>query len=249
VVTRIGLGAATLVGALAIFTPWWAYDIPRFSEPVLFSSELGSTLAGANCATTYSGPLIGSWSLACTAAVKIQPGTDPSQQDYQLRHAAITYAEDHTSQLPGVAAARVGRELGLFHAFQQIDLEWAELGRPRLPATVGLFAFYGVAVAATGGAWLLRRRRIPLLPLWAIAADVVLSAVATFGETRYRTSLDVVLVVFAGVCLAEVDRRFGGTRRLTRRAAHRARPGSVVPAPSATSESSSTHEPSLPRHG
>jgi hypothetical protein len=248
VLIRIGLAAATLLGALVIFAPWWAYNIPRFKEPVLFSSELGDTIEGANCPTTYSGPLVGSWSLACTLAVKSKPGTDPSQQDDQLRHVAVEYAEHHKSRWPAVVAARFGREFGLFHPFGQIDLEWSELGRPRLPATMGLFAFYALAAAAAGGAWILRRRKIPLLPIWAIGADVVLSAIATFGETRYRTGLDVALIVLAGVLVANVDWPLTRRRGDARHAAHRAPPGSDPPAQTATSGPSSTHEPlPLPR--
>ena len=80
------------------------------------------------------------------------------------------------------------------------------MGRPRLPATLGLFAYYSLVALAVGGVVVLRRRRIPLLPLAAIGADVLLVAAATFGQTRYRTSLDAVLVVLAGVALARLVR-------------------------------------------
>ncbi len=200
---RLALSAGVVLGALLTFAPWWIYNIPRFSNPVLLSSQLGVTLEGANCPATYSGPLIGSWSLACNLAVKVKAGTDPSEQDEQFRSVAIHYAEHHESRLPEVALARVGRELGLFRPFQQIDLEWSLLGRPRLPATIGLFAFYAMAIAGVGGAVVLRWRRIRLWPLVAIAAVVIIVAVATFGETRYRTSLDVVLVVLAAVTVDE----------------------------------------------
>jgi 4-amino-4-deoxy-L-arabinose transferase-like glycosyltransferase len=214
---RLALSAALVLGALVTFAPWWIYNIPRFSNPVLLSSQLGVTLQGANCPATYSGPLIGSWSLACNLAVKVKPGTDPSQQDEQFRSAAFRYAEHHESRLPEVALARVGRELGLFRPFEQIDLEWSLLGRPRLPATVGLFAFYTMAITGVAGAVVLRWRRIRLWPLVGIGAVVIVTAVATFGETRYRTSLDVALVVLAAVMVDEGVQLLGQGRRPARR--------------------------------
>jgi 4-amino-4-deoxy-L-arabinose transferase-like glycosyltransferase len=215
---RVGLTIATLFGALLAFAPWWVYNIPRFSDPVLLSSQLGVTLEGANCPATYSGPLIGSWSLSCNLSLHPTPGADPSQQDDEYREAALHYAEQHESRLPLVVTARLGRELGLYSPIEQIDLEWAELGRPRLPATIGLFVYYLTAVVAVGGVVVLRRRKVPVLPLVAVAADVLVAAVATFGETRYRTSLDVVLIVLAGVAVAELvqGRRFGPSGRTVR---------------------------------
>jgi hypothetical protein len=48
---------------------------------------------------------------------------------------------------------------------------------------------------------LLRRRRIPSFPLWAIGLDVVCSVALTFGQTRYRTTFEVSLVLLAAVQL------------------------------------------------
>jgi 4-amino-4-deoxy-L-arabinose transferase-like glycosyltransferase len=220
---RLVLSAGLVVGALVTFAPWWIYNIPRFSDPVLLSSQLGVTLEGANCPATYSGALIGSWSLACNLAIKVKPGTDSSQQDQLYRSAAIHYAEHHESRLPEVALARVGRELGLFRPFQQIDLEWALLGRPRLPATIGLFAFYALVITGIGGGVVLRWREIRLWPLVVIGAVVIFTAVTTFGETRYRTSLDVAVVVLAAVMVDEVVQSLGIGRRTARH-----KPSSVV---------------------
>ncbi len=200
---RLALTVGLILGALVTFAPWWIYNIPRFSDPVLLSSQLGVTLEGANCPATYSGPLIGFWSLSCNLAVKVKPHTDPSQQDDEFRSIAIRYAEHHKSKLPEVALARVGRELGLFRPFQQVDLEWSLLDRPRLPATIGLFAFYAMAISSVGGAVVLRWRGIRVWPLISIGAVVIATAVTTFGETRYRTSLDVALVILASVMVDE----------------------------------------------
>ena len=209
---RLGLALATLAGAVLVLSPWWVFNIPRFKDPVLLSSELGLTLATANCPATYSGPRIGYWSFSCGLAVHTTKGADPSQQDVEYRQAALAFAEHHVGQLPAVLAARLGRELGVFRPFQQIDFEWMALGRPRLPATIGLFVYYACALAAIGGAVLLRLRRVPILPFVVIALDVALVAMAAFGQTRYRASLDGAIVILAGVAVDGICRRWTGAR-------------------------------------
>jgi 4-amino-4-deoxy-L-arabinose transferase-like glycosyltransferase len=198
--TRLGLCAASLVAALCIFAPWWAYTLPRFSHPEFLSDQLGVTLASANCNQTYHGRLLGYWSFSC-AKGPVKPGQDASAADRVLRSSAIHYVEHHLDQVPVVMAARFGRAFGVFVPWQEIDLEWARIGRPRLPATIGLFSYYVIAVTALGGVVVLRRRKVTLFPVAIILGEVALVAVAIFGQTRYRTPLDVILVVLAGVAL------------------------------------------------
>ncbi len=197
---RLGLCAASLVAAVCVFAPWWAYTLPRFSHPEFLSDQLGVTLASANCNQTYHGRLLGYWSFACTGGAPTT-SQDASAADQELRARAIHYVEHHVGQVPVVVAARFGRAFGVFVPWQEIDLEWARIGRPRLPATIGLFAYYGLVVFAVGGAVVLRRRRVTLYPAVVILAEVALVAIAIFGQTRYRTPLDVVLVVLAAVAV------------------------------------------------
>ncbi|HEY3941056.1 MAG TPA: glycosyltransferase family 39 protein [Acidimicrobiales bacterium] len=202
--TRRRAGAAGLlivVGAMVPLTPWWIYNSSRFADPVLLSSQLGVTLAGANCPATYSGPLLGYWSFGCDLDVHPAAHTDASQQDGEYRHAALQFAQAHVDRLPLVALARVGRELGLYRPFEQVDLEWNVLGRPRAPAVVGLLVWYVSAALGVVGAVLLHRRRVPLLPFAALALDVVVVAAVTFGQTRYRVALDATVVMLAGVAI------------------------------------------------
>jgi 4-amino-4-deoxy-L-arabinose transferase-like glycosyltransferase len=203
---RLALSGVALAAALCMFGPWWAYSVPRFSHPEFLSDQLGVTLAAANCDQTYSGRLIGYWWNGCEVAVVTPAGKDASARDVQLRHIAIDYIEHHAGRVPVVMAARLGRALGVFRPGQQISLELEVLGRPRLPATIGLFYYYVLAALAVAGAWVLRGRGLPLVPFAVVLGEVVLVAVAIFGQTRYRTPLDVVLVILAAVAL---DRGLG----------------------------------------
>jgi 4-amino-4-deoxy-L-arabinose transferase-like glycosyltransferase len=229
---RLGLCAASLIAAVCVFAPWWAYTLPRFSLPELLSDQLGITLASANCNQTYHGRLLGYWSFACTEG-STRAGEDASTADQVLRSRAIHYVEHHLGQVPIVMAARFGRSFGVFVPWQEIDLEWARIGRPRLPATIGLFCYYGLVAFAVGGAVVLRRRRVTLFPALIIFGEVALVAVAIFGQTRYRTPLDVTLVILAAVAVDHLRRAPpGGRGRHTIRnsAPHRSDPV-AVPAP------------------
>ncbi len=230
--TRLRLSAASVIAALCIFAPWWAYTLPRFSHPEFLSDQLGVTLASANCNQTYHGRLLGYWSFNCIKA-PTKPGADASAADKALRSTAIHYVEHHLGQVPVVMAARLGRAFGVFVPWQEIDLEWARIGRPRLPATIGLFSYYLIAVTAVGGAVVLRRRRVTLFPVAVILGEVAIVAVAIFGQTRYRTPLDVVLVILAGVALDHLrTERSKGPGRHTMRS--RGAPRPVVSAASAS---------------
>ena len=201
---RVALSGVALVAAVLVFVPWWAYTLPRFDHPVLLSDQLGLTLATANCGQTYSGRLMGYWTDDCETARPTPSGADPTVRDRLLEHDAVEYAEHHASRVPAVVVARLGRTLGFFRPGQQVDLEWSVLGRPRLPAGIGLGVYYVLLVLAAPGAVVLRRQGLPLAPFVLIGVEVVMVAAAIFGQTRYRVPLDVVLVVLASVSLDRV---------------------------------------------
>ena len=201
---RVVLSGVALVAAVLVFVPWWAYTLPRFDHPVLLSDQLGLTLATANCGQTYSGRLMGYWTDDCETARPTPSGADPTVRDRLLEHDAVEYAEHHASRVPAVVVARLGRTLGFFRPGQQVDLEWSVLGRPRLPAGIGLGVYYVLLVLAAPGAVVLRRQGLPLAPFVLIGVEVVMVAAAIFGQTRYRVPLDVVLVVLASVSLDRV---------------------------------------------
>ena len=97
-------------------------------------------------------------------------------------------------------------------------------------ATMQYFPLLGLSIA---GLVVLRRRRVPILPLTAIALTVTLAAATTFGITRYRAPVDAALTVLAGGAVAVAVER-----RRTRRGGPgapasppRAEPGETATAP------------------
>jgi 4-amino-4-deoxy-L-arabinose transferase-like glycosyltransferase len=210
---RLLLFVVAGVAAAVTLVPWWAYNQTRFSDSEPLSSQLGVTLATANCKTTYYGKLLGYWSLDCAVRVHTTKGADPSVQDREYREAAIHYAEHHESRLPAVIGARIGRELDLYRPRQQVNLEWSVLGRPRLPAYIGMGVYYLCAVLAIVGGFVLRRKRIPVIPFLALVVVTILVAAATFGQTRYRTALDAAIVILAAVAIDRIFSRNESKRR------------------------------------
>jgi hypothetical protein len=190
-----GASAAVLV------LPWIGYNFSRFDRPVFISSGLGLTLASANCDTTYSGRFEGYWSYPC--ALKAPHGGDADESVYASRDEAyaLRYIRGHEDRLVPVAFARLGRGLGFFHPLQQIRFDSYVETRPYHWALVGLWMYYAMLAGAIAGTAILRRRRIPVFPLWVVGLDVLFVFLVSFGNTRYRVTFEVSLVILTSVAL------------------------------------------------
>jgi 4-amino-4-deoxy-L-arabinose transferase-like glycosyltransferase len=193
------LGAGTLV-AVAIIAPWVGYNLTRFSHPVWLSSQFEATLAGANCRDTYSGTALGSITSTCVEGI---PYTrDESEAAIVLRDRAERFIRDNLGRVPVVVAARVGRVVGLYPPGKQIDVEIFFEGRERWVATLATISYYFMAAGAIAGAIVLRRRRsVPLLPLLALPAIVVVTVAVTYGSNRFRAPAETSLVVLTAVTI------------------------------------------------
>ena len=55
---------------------------------------------------------------------------------------------------------------------------------------------------------ILRRRRVTLIPLLAVFAEVVVTAAFAFGDTRYRAPAEVAIVLLAAVAVDALWRRW-----------------------------------------
>ena len=64
---QLGLFLLACVAALAVVSPWLVANLTRFDEPVLFSTNDGLTICGANLHRTYYGEGTGLWALDCAA--------------------------------------------------------------------------------------------------------------------------------------------------------------------------------------
>ena len=194
---RLALMGVGVLAALVIMAPWVGFNLARFSHPEFLSTELGSALVTANCRPTYYGTKLGYWSLSCLSA---DPASgDQSARDLQHRHFALEYVKAHESRLPVVLVARVGREFGLYAPLQQIRFDNHIEGRALVPIEIGLVMYYVMAITSVFGIFTLKRRGISVAPFIGILIEVVLTAVLLYGTTRFRTPLEVGLVVLTAV--------------------------------------------------
>ena len=215
------LGAAGLIGALVV-SPWVIKNMTTFEHPVGLAIGAGFVLEVANCDDTYHGQLLGYWSDRCGAGWA-DPGTkgcvavrsdgpgagaqrgktnlvcDESVVELVKRKRATQYISDHTSELPKVVLARVGRIWNVYRPLQGVDLDTFFERRGHRAAQAALWSFYGLGVLAAVGFVTLWRRRIPVLPFVTIIGIVTFTAATTMGITRYRVGAEVVWVVLAGI--------------------------------------------------
>jgi len=225
---RVGMAGTGVSVALLTMAPWIGFNLARFDHAEFISTEFGTGLASANCDRTYFGPFIGYWSFACQSSRHcgvVPPPVDESAEDARCASIGVRYIERQQTRLPVVMVARVAREFGLTAPIQQLNLDggypplMSFESRPFDWAAVGLGMYYCAFVASLLGAWVLRRRRVTLVPLVGVLVNVVVAAMLLYGDTRFRTPFEVVLAVLAAVALdAGLSRR--------RRPARTASPGS-----------------------
>jgi len=224
---RVALGAVAIAGALLVQAPWVIYNLTRFDQPVLFSTNDGLTWIGANCPETYYGGGVGFWSLNCGLAgmESVPPDADQSVRSAHLRSLGTTYLREHLGRLPTVVAARLGRGLGVWQPDQMVYLNRGE-GREGKVSWAATFAYWALAPLAVVGAILLHRRRTMIWPLVALVVISVLVTAAFYGIARFRLPAELSIVVFAAVSITGAGERVG--RWLRARDARRSPP---VPEP------------------
>ena len=211
---RRALMPVLVVGAtLVTIAPWTLYNIGRFDQPVLLSTNDGTTLLGANCDTTYYDD-IGGWDIRCLAPVPTTETEDASGRSVARRHIAVEYIGDHLGRLPVVVAARVGRALDVYGLDSLIALDRGE-EKAVWAVWVGIVMFWVLAMASVVG-WIALGRPDDEAPersraRWWLAvpiAAVLLTTVLFYGAHRIRAPVEPVLVVLGAVgALALWDRR------------------------------------------
>lgn len=212
---RLQMVGAGILACLVVVVPWVTFNAVRFSHTVLVSDEFGVTLAASNCGASWHGPFVGYWSMPCALASVGGVHGDESADDPVATRKGLRYIGDHVGGLPGVEFDRLGRTFGFYRVSQQMNLDINVEGRPHRWAWVGLWSFYGLVLLAPFGMWTLKRGGIPLFPLWAVLADVVLVVLVTYGQTRFRATLEPVLVLLGAVTLCAAAAHSPPVRRRT----------------------------------
>lgn len=211
---RVGRTAMAAVVAMLILAPWVGRNLAAFEEPTFLSVGAGYVLELGNCDDTYSGELLGYWSNTCDTGDTWPAGADESEIGAAKYDKAQRYIRDHLGEQPKVAAARVGRILGLYRPIQGVDFDVFFERRVRSHAVVGLVSTYLVMAGAVLGAFVWRRRTT-LLPVAAVAGTSLFTAMITFGISRYRVGADVAFVVLFAVALSHLVDRYGPARTPT----------------------------------
>jgi 4-amino-4-deoxy-L-arabinose transferase-like glycosyltransferase len=197
----IGAGAAA---AVIVMAPWLVYNLTRFKEPELLSTQFGLTLSSANCDQVWNGSFVSYFDIRCSQRIEptLPKGLDESQQDARHRRIAIKYVEDHIGEAPRIALARVGAILGLYQPDHQITLDGSFEGRGLRWARIGMYSFYALALLSVAGAIALRRRRtVPVFPLLVPPVMVLFTVVTIYASTRFRASAEVSLCLLAAIAL------------------------------------------------
>ena len=100
--------------------------------------------------------------------------------------------------------------------FQNVRLNYQVEGRGELASWAGLLIYYVQIPFAVAGLVVLVRRRIPVSPLLGLAAVITITAAITFGVTRYRVPVDVMIAILAAVGIERlVAMRWPTTDRIT----------------------------------
>lgn len=205
---RVAWLALASVACVLLIAPWTAYNTTRFDRPVVLSTGLGWAMAQGNCAPTYSGELLGYYQNgfnSCSPGMRLS--SDASIADGQLRSMAITFMGEHLTRVPIVVGARIGRTFNLFRPFQQVHLE-AERQTPTWVLRLGLFVYWMLVALAVLGAVFARRRKIPIYPLLAFPAVVLLSVAFTIGAVRYRAPAEIPLALLAAFAIDVLANRW-----------------------------------------
>lgn len=191
---KLGLLGVGILASLVVLAPWVGRNLATFTDATYISTGDGLALLGSNCAQTYHGPNLGSWSLTCSLSAP-GPG-DESVQSSRDQHAAVQYAEHHAGRLPVVVLARVGRLWDFFEPIQMANVDVNE-GRPVPASLAGLGFYYALLPLGIAGIVIYRRRRIRQWFLLVPAGVVTVVAALVYGLVRFRSPFEVCLVVLA----------------------------------------------------
>lgn len=192
-----------------VIAPWMIRTWTTFDRPVLISTNGPAVIKGANCPRTYHGRDIGYWRLDCVTG-----GHSDNEAKNGVRWAkeGLGYERDHLGDLPRVMTVRLLRTWSFFQPRQMVY--YAE-GQDPEAVRAGLVMYYVLLALSVYGLVLLRRRRQPLVILFAPAITASVVSIFYFGLPRFRAPAELSLVVLAAVSLVALTERIarGDLRR------------------------------------
>jgi 4-amino-4-deoxy-L-arabinose transferase-like glycosyltransferase len=200
---RTGLIALVACVAVAVLVPWHIRNARTFAQPVWFSGNSASVVAGTACDRHFEGSETGWWSFGCLALPGSPHFVDQSELYAALRRQAFDYTRAHLSSMPRVELIRELRAWGLWAPRQQASPAF-EAGEGRVEGwQLAAWAFYLVVlVLAIVGFVVAGRRGIARWPLLGLIFMVVTSVALTYGNQRFRVAAEPALLIFAAIALA-----------------------------------------------
>jgi len=198
--TRMGLTAVFIATVVVLVGPWVGRNLHDFTDTEFISANFGSVVVGANCATTYSGPLLGTWDPRCVND-HVPPAGDASVLDHYFLSTGEQYARQHASRVPVVVVARIGRTIGVWPA-PAAAAAWDARAGGTWPRWAGwlywatwLLSIPFVVTAVVA----LRRSRIVAWPLYALIGLFVVVSAVMYDDPRFASSCQAALAVLVGI--------------------------------------------------
>jgi predicted MFS family arabinose efflux permease len=104
--------------------------------------------------------------------------------------------------VPVVAAARVGRVVGLYRPAQQTRVDEFLEGREHNVEVAGLVTGYLLTFGAIAGVVIMRRRRErPVFPLVVLPAIALFTVAVTYANPRFRAAAETSLAILTAVAI------------------------------------------------
>jgi 4-amino-4-deoxy-L-arabinose transferase-like glycosyltransferase len=211
---RLRTFAVVCLATALTVAPWSLRNSLHWDEPVGISTTDGSVIVGANCPTTYSGPMLARWDFNCLRR-GVRTGLTPDEPEVSARwrEEGLEYAGDNMGRVPVVLAVRVLRTWNLYDPAGQARIEAALVDTSLWLQWLMMASGWLLTALAIAGALSLRGRRAELIVMLAPVAAAVLTALIAYGQPRFRALADVALVTLAGVALAAWASRLSARRR------------------------------------
>ncbi|MFN8041650.1 MAG: glycosyltransferase family 39 protein [Acidimicrobiales bacterium] len=190
--------AAAGAALLLVVAPWVAYNLSRFSEPVLLTTGSGVVAMYGSCDEATTGRSAGTYDFSCAPA-DLATAASEDELGARSRQLAVDRALASPAQLPVTLLTRAGRLWQLVAPFDTAQRDGTLEGRGDPWPLVGTWGLWLALAAAAVGAVATRRRGAPLAPSVAVLIATTGVAMASFALTRYRAPADVAVVALAGV--------------------------------------------------
>jgi Dolichyl-phosphate-mannose-protein mannosyltransferase len=213
VARRAALIVIVAIGVVGVLVPWHIRNARTFEQPVWFSGNSASVVAGTACDRHFEGSETGWWTFDCLALRGLPQVTEPSDVYAALRRQALEYTRAHLSALPRVELVRELRAWGMWAPRQQASPTF-EAGESRVEGwQLAAWACYVVILLlAVVGFVVARRRRIARWPLLGLVLMVLTSVALTYGNQRFRIAAEPALLVFAAIGVTWAGQRTGRSR-------------------------------------